>query len=132
MRSRGTSDSGTSRGMPRFAIASPHVYKWPGCYTRDKAATSKGAMGPIRRGKATRARGFTLVEIAISVALMAFAALLMMAALTSSRQADSLSSERSLAANAIRAYIEAMRQYYPATQSAKDMSAASTTNPTAY
>src|SRR5258706_297878 len=52
-------------------------------------------------GRSVGTRGMTLVEIAISIALMSFSALLLMATLTSSRQADSLSFERSLANNAI-------------------------------
>src|SRR5437016_14425382 len=65
--------------------------------------------------KALRSEGgFTLLEIMISIILLSTAALMLMATIGSQQKMDALSRERAIATCAIRAYVEAMRQNYPA------------------
>jgi type II secretory pathway pseudopilin PulG len=67
----------------------------------------------MRSRRQNTAGGFTLVEIAMTAAILALLALMLSAGITSSRQMDSLAREKILANNAIRAYIEDIRRMYP-------------------
>lgn len=62
---------------------------------------------------ARRAGGFTLVEVMVTITLLAIAALLLSASLSSSTQVTSLAREQEVAYQAIRAYLERVRQQYP-------------------
>ncbi|MEZ0229443.1 MAG: prepilin-type N-terminal cleavage/methylation domain-containing protein [Planctomycetota bacterium] len=69
-----------------------------------------------------RQRGFTLIEVVFTVALLAVGALLLSASLASSQRMQALAREREQASNAIRAYLERMREKYPTAQNSTDMS----------
>src|SRR4051812_38810827 len=67
------------------------------------------------------AAGFTLVEGVFAFAILVLAALTLTGALPSGQHLTRAARERSLASNAIRAYIEAMRQSYPSDPGSTDM-----------
>jgi prepilin-type N-terminal cleavage/methylation domain-containing protein len=60
-----------------------------------------------------RARGFTLVEVIFAISVLAIGTLMLSAAIASSCRMSAIARERAIANNAIRAYIERMRQQYP-------------------
>ncbi len=68
-----------------------------------------------------RRAGFTLLEVVFTVALLAIGALMLSASLASSQRMQALARERETASNAIRAYLERMREKYPTTSSSADM-----------
>jgi Tfp pilus assembly protein PilE len=72
-------------------------------------------------GRTIRTKGFTILELAMTVIILAVGILFLSAAIASSNRLTSLARERVVADNAIQAYIERMRQYYP-DQSSTEMS----------
>lgn len=67
-----------------------------------------------------RAGAFTIVEVVFAVAILAIAALMVSAAISSSERMTSIGRERAIANNVLRAFLERMRRSYP--KSANDSS----------
>jgi type II secretory pathway pseudopilin PulG len=62
------------------------------------------------------------MEVVFTVALLAVGALLLSASIASSQRMQALAREREQASNCIRAYLERVRERYPASQNSSDMS----------
>jgi prepilin-type N-terminal cleavage/methylation domain-containing protein len=61
-----------------------------------------------------RQRGFTLLEVTVAISILAIGCLMLLSSLSSSERMSSIGRERAIARNVLRAYIERMRQQYPA------------------
>lgn len=66
--------------------------------------------------------GLTLVEVVFAVAVLSVTALLLTASLASSQRMTALAREQEVATNAIRTWVEHMRQAYPTTKGSTDLS----------